>query len=152
MWFILNISMVLAFLESGAGGIFFGADPHMERLAYAVLLVTLVVSMISFRRISPSLPEISTDCVFCVRLMVLFSSEAEKDELLARLQDSSANSISPSVPLIFIGDLLSAKRTRAINMARIRIVLFIYPKRSDSLPAYIRFAACWKYRSGNSIC
>jgi hypothetical protein len=56
------------------------------------------------------------------------------------------------VPLIFIGDLLSAKRTRAINMARIRIVLFIYPKRSDSLPAYIRFAACWKYRSGNSIC
>jgi hypothetical protein len=56
------------------------------------------------------------------------------------------------VPLIFIGDLLSAKRTRANNMARIRIVLFIYPKRSDSLPAYIRFAACWKYRSGNSIC
>jgi hypothetical protein len=39
------------------------------------------------------------------------------------------------VPLILIGDLLSAKRTRAINMARIRIVHFIYPKRSDSSPA-----------------
>ena len=120
---------------------FFGFFFRGNSLFRIVYLVTLVVSMISFRRISPSLPEISTDCALCVRLMVLFSSEAEKDELLARLQDSSANSISPSVPLIFIGDLLSAKRTRAINMARIRIVLFIYPKRSDSLPAYIRFAA-----------
>jgi hypothetical protein len=39
------------------------------------------------------------------------------------------------VPLIFIGDLLSANRTRTINMARIRIVHFIYPKRSGSSPA-----------------
>lgn len=104
-------------------------------------MVTLVVFMISFRSISPSLPEIFADCALCVRLMVLFSSVAEKDELLARLSDNSANSISPSVPPIFIGDLLSAKRTRIINMARIRIVHFIYPKRSDSSPAYIRFAA-----------
>ena len=79
-------------------------------------MVTLVVFIISLRSICPS-------------------SKAERDELLAWLSDSSANSMSPLVPLIFIGDLLSAKRTRTINMARIRIVHFIYPKRFDSSPA-----------------
>lgn len=129
------ISLLFEDLESGGEGIALGPDPHMERLACSFILsVAFEVFNKSFKISDPSLPEISADFALRERLMVLLTSMAAVDELLVELLVEllaiSLKSISPFMPPISIGDLLCAKRPRAINITRIRINRFIYSQRA----------------------